>query len=325
MTEPTYFAYIKLMGSKLSPRYFNGKEPGIDEVYRVVSISKQAMVPVKLIDGVHWLSENTYNFARKVLGVSTTYEAHEGVTFTGAKGAWLIIGEPKPVEPPIGAPKNEKYVVIETELSKKLGLEPFITEEKFVFRGFKGEDVEVSRVTMYRYFIAAYERNGNPLTENELKKTLLWKNYLCKNEVTKVLGGISEFLKKKLWYLERMSGYAMKQYKVVWRDVAKEFIPAIEVNGAVPDYTVNYIVVKNLEEAYYLLAILLAPQINAVVSELSPWIGHVQPRFIEYFKIPAYNPENSVHRQLVQIGDIIHNKKIIQENLEKIKELVEKL
>jgi hypothetical protein len=76
------------------------------------------------------------------------------------------------------------------------------------------------------------------------------------------------------------------------------------------------------------MAVLLAPQINAVVRELSPWIGHVQPRFIKYFKIPKYdpNPNNYIHKQLVEIGKEIYNRgDVTEEERKKIEGLVEKL
>jgi hypothetical protein len=74
------------------------------------------------------------------------------------------------------------------------------------------------------------------------------------------------------------------------------------------------------------MAVLLAPQINAVVRELSPWIGHVQPRFIKYFKIPKYDPKNDIHKQLVEIGKEIYNRgDVTEEERKKIEELVKKL
>jgi hypothetical protein len=320
------FKYIEFKGSKLSPEQFGGREPNVDELSGLVSTSEQVMVNVKLFDGVHWLLKRTYEFARNVLDKTSDYEAHEGVTFTASKGVWLIIGDPKPVEPPIGATKKEKYVIVETKISREIGLEPLIIEERFVFKGFKGEDIERGRITKYRYFIAAYRRNGESLTESELKETLLWKNYLSKSAIVKVLKSVSKTLKREFWHLERMGKHAMKQYKVVWRDVAKEFIPAVETTGSIPDHTVNYVAVDNLEEAYYLLAVLLAPQINAVVKEWSPWIGHVKPRFIKYFKIPKYSQTNDIAKQLAQIGNVIHSTgELTLENLKKIEELVEKL
>jgi hypothetical protein len=320
------FTYIKIKGLQLSPERFEDREPRIGEVIDKVIADKELMVAVEFFDGVHLLRKDTYNIARKVLGTSA-YEAREGVTFTSARGAWLIVGEPKPVEPPVGAPRNEKYVAVETELSRAVGLPPMVIEERFVFRGFKGEDVDVGKVTRNRYFIAAYKRNGIPLSARELEQTMLWKNYLSKPEVTKVLGDASKFLREELWHLERMVGDALSRYKVVWRDVAKRFIPAIEMSGAVPDYTVNYIPVNSFEEACYLVAVLLAPQINAVVEELSPWVGHVQPRFIKYFKIPKYNPRNEVHRRLAEIGKTIYSEgeTTLKNALKEIEELVEKL
>jgi len=324
------FTYVKLKGSKLSPESLSGREPSIAEVLRrlssgEVSIDAQPFVSVILADGAHWLSGRTYTYARRILGTSS-YEAREGVTFTASRGAWLVEGEPKPVEPPVGAPKAERYVLVETQHSRRLGLGGFVVEERFVFRGFKGEDVEIGRVSGYRYFLAAYKRNGTPLTEPELRNTLLWRNYLGRDEVIKALGGVSKFLKKELWHLERIGEHAVRKYKVVWRDVARRFIPAVELTGAIPDYTVNYVTVDSPEEAYYLLAVLLTPQINAVVEELSPWVGHVQPRFIKYFRIPRYNPGRDVHRQLADIGRSVHSKGgVSEEDLRKIEELVERL
>jgi hypothetical protein len=319
------FTYIKVKGLQLSPEKFEGREPRIDEIIGKITADRELVVAVEFVDGVHWLRKSTYNTAKNVLGTSG-YEAREGVTFTSAKGAWLVIDEPKPVEAPVGAPKGEKYVAVETMLGNTLGLSPVIIEERFVFRGFKGEDVDVGRVTRYRYFIAGYKRSGEPLSAEELKRTMLWKNYLLKPEVTKILSDVSRLFREELWHLERMGNEALSPYKVVWRDVAKRFIPAVETSGAVPDHTVNYVPVKSFEEACYLVAILLAPQINAVVEELTPWVGHVKPRFIKYFKIPKFNPRNEIHVKLSQLGRIIHERGgVMEEERKHIEDLVGKL
>ncbi len=325
------FKLIKLRGRELSPEKMGSKEPRLSDIAQWlnqgdIKVEMQDMVPVELYDGVSWLRKVTYEKASNVLGRSA-YEAHEGVTFTSAKGAWFITGEPQQVEPPIGSPRDRGYVRVETELSKKLNLDPFVIEEEFVYRGFKGEDVSIGKVKNYRYFIAAYKRNGTPLSQNELEKTLLWRNYLSNSKVMNALSAVSKFMKKERWYLERMGEGAMHQYKVVWRDVAKEFIPAVETTGAIPDYTVNYVTFNNVEEAHYLLAILLSSQVNSVVRELAPWIGHVQPRFIKYFRIPGYNPQNETHRRLAEIGKKIHEEgeKAANSLRDEIEKLVEEL
>jgi hypothetical protein len=336
MSQTQSFKYIKLGGLKLSPEQFGGKEPRINDVYGYVAsgsikVDVKDLVPVGLVDGVHWLSVTTYNYAKNVLAINgheaSPYEAHEGASFDVAKGAWLIIGDPISVEPPIGAPKNEKYVYVKTVLSEELGLEPFIVEERFIFKCFKGEDVNIGKVGNYRYFLAAYKRDGTPLTEEELKQTLLWKNYLSNPQVSRILEDVSKHMKKKPWYIERMNRYAIAQYKVVWRDVATEFIPAVEATGAVPDHNVHYVIVDSLDEAYYLMTTLLAPQINAVVRELSPWIGHVQPRFIKYFRIPKYNTNKPVHKRLAEVGKAIYSEgeNALREALKEIESLVERV
>ena len=321
------FRCVKFSGLHLSPK--NDREPEYGEVLskyvngelridakECVSLKINVVYDNRQFKETLWLSKDTYDFARKILAPEHIfYEAHTGVSFTSAKGTWEIV-KMDPIDPPTGV--SEPCVRVETRLSRELGLPPFVVEKRFVFRGFKGEDVEVGRVKKYRYFIAPYD-GGNPLSFEELRKTLLWKNYL--NNITKVLEGVSRHMKKSLWNLERMGSQALARYKVVWRDVAREFIPAVVTDGAVPDYTVNYVVVDSLEEAYYLMAILLAPQINAVVRELASWVGHVQPRFIRYFKIPKYDPNNEIHRELAKRGKEVAERMVREE----IQTLVEKL
>jgi len=335
MSNPV-FKYIRFRGAELNPRRQGGSEPKYEKVYELYSRYKQIDVEVTDYVAVEmrygdvkeaiWISRETYEKSRHILAPEAVfYEAHEGVTFTSAKGAFLVHGEPEPVSPPPGV--SDECVRIQTKLGESLGLEPFVVEKRFLFKGFKGEDVEVGYIRSYRYFIAPYDRDtGKPLPEEALKKTLLWRNYLSKREVLDTLRKSSTHLKGVVWELERMRREALARYKVVWRDVAKRFIPAVVDDGAVPDYTVNYVVVDNIEEAYYLLAVLLSPQINAVVEELSPWVGHVQPRFLRYFRIPKFNPENPVHRSLAEIGKNVRERRnVSSDDLCKIEALVNKL
>jgi len=202
-----------------------------------------------------------------------------------------------------------------------------LLRRRLLFKGIKGEDIEIGKIKTYRLFVLPYHRDGEPLAEDELKQTLLWRNYLSNSKVMKVLATTSTHLKKDFWLVERLDEKAVAQYKVVWRDGAETFVPAIDTTGAIPDYTVNYIPVSSFEEACYLLAALLAPQINAVVKELVSWIGHVQPRFVKYFKIPKYSPKNEVHKRLAEIGKAIHSEceEALKKMLKEIEKLVEML
>jgi len=38
---------------------------------------------------------------------------------------------------------------------------------------------------------------------------------------------------------------SVKRFKVVWRDVADRFIPAVEVTGAVAEHSAHYVVVDS--------------------------------------------------------------------------------
>jgi len=261
-----------------------------------------------------WISKETYDYAKKVLGPEKVYyAAHEGVSFDVARGTWRVVGEPKQVKCPRGY--SGMCVIIETKLSRELGIESFVVEQKFIFKGISGEHIKKGKIDGHVYLVLAYDRAKKRfLTEKELLKTLLYRNYLSKAKVRKVLESASKHMRKERWYVERMREEALAQYKVVWRDVAREFVPAVDTDGAVPDHNVHYVVTDTLEEVYYLMTVLLAPQINAVVQELSPWVGHVQPRFLRYFKIPKYNPSNPVHKDLADRGRSIHQKGYVDSN-----------
>ena len=287
-----------------------GEEDALSNIAACVKLRRRDAVAVSLGGRVYWLSKDAYDAA--LLGVSA-YRGREGVSFGVAGGVWLVEGEPKPAGP--------GRVLVETKWGREYG--PFVVEEDFVFRGFLGRDVEVGRVVRYRYFLAPYRRDGTPLALPELRKTLLWRNYL--SSVQRALLGSSRHGKREWWHIERMRPEAVSRFKVAWRDVADGFVPAVESTGAVPEHSAHYVVVDALEEAYYLLAILLAPQINAVVKEISAWVGHVEPSYVTYFSIPKYNPACETHRRLALIGEEVHRRGTDDETAKRIQTLVKKL
>lgn len=340
------FSYVKFSGRKVNPESFGDREPSYEEICRLysnheITVSKADYVTVRIrgivatmkkgrgeekFEETLWLSKETYDYAKHILAPTMVYyTAREGVSFSASKGAWMVIGEPEPVKCPPG--HGGECVRVETELSSSLGLDPFIIERDFIFKGYKGEHISKGKITGYTYVILAFDKDRKSfLPEEELKKTLLYKNYLSRNEVRNILRSVSKHMRKEWWHVERMREEALASPKVVWRDVAKEFIPAIDAIGAVPDYTVNYVVVDTLEEAFYLLAVLLAPQINSVVRELSPWIGHVQPRFLRYFRIPKYNPGNPIHKEIMRRGRDIYNAgDVTDDKIKAIESLIERI
>lgn len=325
------FKLYRVEGARLNPESRGGSEPRLNDIWELwnngqLRVEEREMEAAIVGTETLWLSLETHRKASSLLDIGRAYEAHEGATVTACKGAWVIRGEVIDVEPPIGAPKDRKYVLVSTELSEKLGLDPFVVEKDFVFEYVKGEDIALGKVVRKRHALLAYNRSGNPLSKDELENTLLWKSYLSKAEVRKVIETSSKHMKKTWWHIERMKPMALSRIKVVWKDVAKRFVPAVDIDGLIPDYTVNYITVKSLEEAYYLLAILLSPQVNAVVEEISPWIGHVQPRFIRYFRIPPYNPKREAHKKLEEIGKKVYIKGNLEDaDIRKLEELVEQL
>jgi hypothetical protein len=302
------FTYFELSGCRPAD---------LDQLAACAEVRRVDMVAADLGGRTYWLSKEAYEAARGLLGASA-YRGRVGAGFGAARGVWLVEGEPQP--PPPGAPR--RYVLVETRWGRENGLGPFPVEEEFVFRGFLGRDVEVGRVARYRYFLAPYRRDGAPLPPEELRRTLLWRSYLSNEAVQQALKSSAKYGRREWWHIERMGPKAVARYKVAWRDVADRFIPAVEASGAVPAHTAHYAVAETPEEAYYLLAYLLAPQINAVVREISPWVGHVEPGFLSYFNIPKYRPHCPTHRRLADIGKEVSRRGIDAETEEEIGRLV---
>ena len=151
---------------------------------------------------------------------------------------------------------------------------------------------------------------------------MLWRSYLSNEAVQRALKASSAYGRGEWWHIERMGPRAVSRFKVVWRDVADRFVPAAETSGAVPGHTAHYAVAESPEETYYLLAYLLAPQINAIVREISPWVWHVEPGFLSYFSIPKYRADCAAHRRLAELGREISERGTDAETEKKIEKLV---
>ncbi|RLG83254.1 MAG: hypothetical protein DRO40_05260 [Thermoprotei archaeon] len=207
--EELTFTYIRFKGRKLNPESFGGREPKYKEIYEfysnglitieskeyvavgikgmIIALTKRTRKKEKEFKETIWISKKTYNYAMKVLNPEKVYYvAHEGVTLTSAKGAWLVVNKPKPVKclPGFG----DKCYIVETKLSKTLDLDPFIVEGKFLFKAAKGEHIKTGRISNFMYVLLPYDiYKGRFLTHNELTKTLLYKNYLSINEIKEIL------------------------------------------------------------------------------------------------------------------------------------------
>jgi hypothetical protein len=125
------FKYFKFSGLRLSPENLSNREPTITDILEFwrnnkLNIDKILYVSVSVANETLWLSKETYDIAKSVFGDGNVYgnKAREGASFDVARGAWRIVDAPKPVKSPPGI--EDKCVLVETILSRSLGLEPFI-------------------------------------------------------------------------------------------------------------------------------------------------------------------------------------------------------
>jgi hypothetical protein len=128
--------------------------------------------------------------------------------------------------------------------------------------------------------------------------------------------------------------YSFLPYKVLWpeqQDPAKFRSCVIHETGEddllsrkliVPDHKVYFIGTEQEEEAHYLCAIL-----NSRTARI--WLGgfllaaQIGTMFLEFTKIPLFDPNSSLHQEIAAISSQAHNERQGQRNIKELDESIE--
>ncbi|MDR0921643.1 MAG: SAM-dependent methyltransferase [Lactobacillales bacterium] len=131
---------------------------------------------------------------------------------------------------------------------------------------------------------------------------------------TDLLGrsGYKKFLKGQPFYsLYNIGEYTKAPVKLGWKFIGKEFRTFIIPNAEriLPDLNVMYIPFENIDEAYYVMAILNSSLVSQYIETSSNWT--MSAGVIKNINIKKFNPRNSLHE------DLSSGQKLLIENNEK--------
>lgn len=189
-------------------------------------------------------------------------------------------------------------------------------ERDLVYPLLRGKDVERWKATSLEYIIAPHSPTtgmqafSEKLMRIDYPKTfdyfLRLKQYISSRRTLKIFGGST-----KHWYsLFKIGKYTFAPYKVVWKEIAKDFVASVISSVkdkflgkkvVLPDHKLMLTACKNRSEAFYLCAILNSCVARTLVKSYAIET-QISTHVLKYLKIPLFDKQNSVHRKLVLLS-----------------------
>jgi len=189
-------------------------------------------------------------------------------------------------------------------------------ERDLVYPLLRGKDVERWKATPFEYIIVPHgPTTGMQAFSEEIMKInypktfnyfLRMKSHISCRRTLKIFGGSTKY-----WYsLFKIGKYTFSPYKVVWKEIAKDFVASVVSSiedkflgkkNVLPDHKLMLTPCKNGSEAFYLCAILNSCVARALVKSYAVET-QISTHVLKYMKIPAFSGQNSVHRKLVLLS-----------------------
>ena len=275
----------------------------------------------------------------KSLIAESFYKAHTGVSFK-PKGVFLV---------KILKCLNNDVIIQNIEKAQKIKVSAKENriEKQLLHPIIKGKDIDKYYVSYDIYGICPYEFKPKfkILDESKFKTKFPFtfqylnnlKEAIAKRWEQKLVSKSSGY---PFYFLFRFNEDVTKNYKVVWKDIADRIYAAVltPINDnylgltiPVPDDTVDYIAVKDLDEAHYLSAILNSSIVDFIIQSYHHL--HFRPQVLQRLNIKKFNPENVIHKMLSELSKKAHelanrhhkvNDPKIQKELEKVEEEIDK-
>lgn len=238
----------------------------------------------------------------------------EGVNTRGANGIFYVERQES------NEPVNSKFAVVCNLPSvgrKRVAQETGKVEEEMLYPLLAGRDVQrwVARPHMTILLPHSPAKPTDPIPENSM--------YKYNRSTLKFLGKFEGELRarRKFRNFDPSSGayyglynvgtYTFKPFKVVWREIASDFIvaPVFPLKNAtgnqrvvVPNHKLMIVPVESKHEALYLAAML-----NSTVSRytvLSYTITtQISTHVLEHIGVPQFDPSNEDHSAIVEIAE----------------------
>lgn len=280
--------------------------------------------PNDITSSIMTLNAKAMKVAKTIIGKSY-YRARTGV-FTGGGNAmyWLNIvgkdGEAIKVHNIIGRAKNKVEKV------------NCLLETEFVFPFVTGSDLGFWKFKYDKYLVCPHTPTSkmNPINHRELSTYPLMQSYFegfkTDLELRKGFTGLDKGIHKQFYYsLQRIGDYTFAPYKVAWKYISKNFIPAVienvkddylGVKTCLPNEKVIYVGIQSANEAYYLCGFLSSTFVRNTIE--SYMVGtQITPSIISNIGINKFNDKNAIHNEIsdlcqkghkgvIDIDDAVH-------------------
>jgi len=303
------------------------QEDNLQNVYNSTTQYNACLYPIESnFPKSPWMicTEKSYEGIKKLIKRSD-YKGYEGVN-TALNGVYWINISPSP----------SADIIIENLAIGKKSVKKIqdIIEKELIYPLLRGKDVKKWYIRQSEYIFLPHDpKTGGPL-EEEFFKLNYPKSYSFISKFKKILEIRSIH---KLWGKDKpfysvynIGPYSFAPYKVIWKDISGKISAKGEFGGAavisyiddpnlgkkliIPDTTLMLIPCYDLNEAYYITAIMNSVFTRFIATGYS--ILHVRAHILKYIGIEKYNYKNKYHRTLSELAKNAHilSKKYCEEN-----------
>jgi hypothetical protein len=246
---------------------------------------------------------------RRVMGTAD-YKAHLGVNTGGANAVYWV-------ERIRANPDGSVFVQNITEGAKtKVAHVQWTVEPDLLYPLLRGRDVQRWQATPSAWIIVPQDSKepSRAYPEKQLQTDYPETYEYLKNFESELLNrsGYKQILsrrEKEFYGLMDIDHYTFAPWKVVWREVANELdaavVGSVQSLPVIPAHTIVFIPCQDDTEANYICAL-----INSSPCRLAAqaYIAlHPDPHILDHIRIPRYDPNNPVHRELADLSRQAHD------------------
>jgi hypothetical protein len=113
---------------------------------------------------------------------------------------------------------------------------------------------------------------------------------------------------KEFYGLMDIDHYTFAPWKVVWREVANELdaavVGSVQSLPVIPAHTIVFIPCQDDTEANYICALINSSPCRLAAQAYI--VLHPDPHILDHIRIPRYDPNNPVHRELADLSRQAH-------------------
>jgi SAM-dependent methyltransferase len=307
--QPTHYPIPYTVWRKVEGARFS-YDSTLDEVLAATQRHDWHAEPVDPRDSTsQWLTAHSaaLNAIRKVLG-KACYKAHEGVNTGGANAVyWVQKTDTHP---------NGDVVVQNITEGAKIKVEQVLmtVEPNLLYPLLRGRDVQRWHAQPSAWIIVPRLKPQQviPLSEMQVKFPQTYA-YL-KRFVPTLLqrkDAITQGALKRgepFYFYGAVGDYTFAPWKVVWREVANELdaavVGSVRSLPVIPAHTIVLIPCTDGTEANYICALINSSPCRLAAQAYI--VLHPDPHILDHIRIPRYDPNNPVHRELADLSRQAH-------------------